>query len=754
MMRLKFNSLAPVVIFAVGVFCSWLFYSSEYEQQELALDAELKIFAQHQVTLLQLELARNTEVLGALQVFLKLETPTREEFSNYTSDFLKKHPSIQALEWVPRVEHFERNEFEQRQREFYSDFTIKEQAGDVGRGLGWMVPAYDRAVYYPVAYVEPFELNQIALGYDLGSSAERLAAIEVAIGDEAVVVTAPITLVQEQEQQKGFLIFDPVFSNGQEAATSRFRGFALGVFRAKDIFTEVLQRQGERTRFFESQLVDRTDSEPVLLVHDQPSNGQKGLMAYQIVSPLSFAGRQWELRLCPTPEFVGIYQQRMRPAIFLGFGLLITLLLSGGAYHILRNQYALKCEVEDRKIIEKHLKSAQKNLEAAKERAELASQTKSNFLAIMSHELRTPMNGVLGMAQLLQLSELKEDQQDCCKVIIESGNALVGILNQILDLSKLEAQKQAVTYAPFSMEDLLDSTMSLFAGSAKAKNLFLRLDSNVPKHQQLVGDAELLRRIFTNLIGNAIKFTDAGGVTIYLNASEQNNKLVVEFSFTDTGAGIDVTKQQHIFEAFSQVDESSTRISQGTGLGLAIVKQLVELLGGKISVQSKLGEGSSFVFTLAFDIHQSPQGQLKTQVEQFAEEPSNDAFKLLLVEDDHVNQDVISRMFSFCNIEAEVANNGREAVDAACAKEYDLILMDVLMPVMDGLEATRQIRNKSMNRKTPIVGISAKAAQRDRVTCFDAGMDGFISKPIDYSEFQKTIAEFRNKVPPERGRSA
>ncbi|TDR81499.1 PAS domain S-box protein [Paludibacterium purpuratum] len=373
-------------------------------------------------------------------------------------------------------------------------------------------------------------------------------------------------------------------------------------------------------------------------------------------------------------------------------------------------------------------------LTIAKAAAEAANVAKSAFLANMSHEIRTPMNAIIGFALLLRRSELSTEQLDQVEKINTAGKHLLSIINDILDLSKIEAGKLDLEYCDFALSAVLDHVGSLIAPAAQAKGIQVHIEYNDVPHG-LRGDPTRLRQALLNFAGNAVKFTASGDIHLRCRVVQREGEmLLVRFEVVDTGVGIPASHQSQLFQAFVQGDASTTRRFGGTGLGLAITRHLAELMGGEVGVSSREGQGSTFWFTAQLRLGHLPAMSQEVAPWEEAERLVSESFagsRILLVEDDEINLQVTLAMLDHTDLAVDIAGNGRKAVDMVAQTDYALVLMDVQMPDMDGMSATRLIRAMPTRRTTPILAMTANVFSEDREQCRAAGMDDFVPKPVE-----------------------
>ena len=486
-------------------------------------------------------------------------------FAKFAESIFSHIPGTQAISWIPIIEANQRTRIENSLRDIGGELDFIYQRNEIGdREL-----AAEKRAYYPVYYIYPLESNRVAVGFDLSSHPKRKETIQAALSSRTPVMTLPITLVQETENQKSFLYLCPVIEGGT------VKGFVSNVYRINDLIMAAIDE--ETLNNYDIQIL--IDGEPALSTKVKSSNPE-----YHYVYHIDFAHRDWEIALTPTKALSNLREGKAIWFILV-FAFLLVIVLGILALMIISRTVAIESEVKKKTLA----------LQAALKDAEESNKVKVAFLATMSHELRTPLNSIIGYSRRITkgLSDTVEPKYIAAsETILNNGLALLNMINDILDLSKVEAGKMSLTKQNITLADFIENVLTIMRPAAESKNL--ELTSETPPVKTLHADSQRLSQILLNLITNAIKFTDKGSVNITFNQASSQKLDYLCICVNDTGGGISLEDQQRLFRRYEQLGDTFQGGQMGTGLGLALVQELVELHDGKISVESKIGRGSTF----------------------------------------------------------------------------------------------------------------------------------------------------------------
>ena len=557
---------------------------------------------------------------------------------------------------------------------------------------------------FHVRWIVPLKGNEKAVNLNLAFEERRRKALEKAQKKKTFTVTPPIDLVQGG---KGFLLYLPLYQNKE------FGGFISTVFRTDNVF-------GNLVKHYDTYYFIRISYSDELIYENFEG---KELTAG---TALNVLGNKWKLKIFPVTDqyFVSKYQKYILP-----FGFIIAAVMTAIAVLLQDSRFKTN-ELEQ---VNEDLTNKNFELDQAKQKSEEASKAKSRFLANMSHEIRTPLNGILGAAELGQQCNSLKDSVEYNEIILNSSKSLLAIINDILDFSKIESGKLNVEIKPVDLPAMLKNIYKLMVQVAEEKSLYLDFEIPTDLHPFWKTDETRLRQILINLLGNAIKFSKEGKVKLKLIKDDGNLQFIVE----DNGIGISKERQVNIFEEFEQADSSTTRKFGGTGLGLAISKKLSQLLGGDISVESELKKGSTFTLTLPMEKSNHTLNQIEEKMYSFEQQ------KVLLCEDNRTNQVIASKVLKKMGLDVDVAGNGLEGIELYKKNNYDIILMDMQMPEMDGLEAARRIRLE--NEKIPIIALTANVTIEDNELCKKAGMNAFLTKPLNSALLSSELNKWLHK---------
>ncbi|MGZ0657571.1 CHASE domain-containing protein [Coraliomargarita sp. W4R72] len=753
----------PTVLFILGWFSSGFIYHTLQSTSNKA-DQTNFIKLTHDIeSSITDRLSTYTDALIAgAGMFINSEELKQEEWRSFVEHLklAKRYPGINGIGFIQPIYAADLSDLVTNKRaNGIPDFKIKEVPG-VQR------PPPDAMGYehYIITYIESLTTNSKALGLDVASEVNRQTAGQRARDTGQPAMTDRIVLVQDGMSRPGFLLFNPMYRSGEPTTTVKERREALIGWSYAPFITEVFLNGvlGNRENQIQFDIYDSQEIAPSSFLFSTTGR-DPGEVAppFAHVSTIELADQTFSFGWNRGASF---QKQETASAtiaaasLALGSCLLVVIVVNlqttnRRAKRIVEARTLALSEANDKLHREVHERQkAESNAKQAHKVAASANMAKSEFLATMSHEIRTPMNSVIGFAELLCASQLNADQRMWATYIQSSGNSLLSLINDILDFSKIEAGKLELEAISFSIYQALDEVVCGLAPIAAQKGLLIDLEASEAIPKEVVGDPTRFKQVVINLVANSLKFTEKGSIVVSATWMGDAKSGTATISIVDSGIGIPEDKIAHLFERFSQVDNSTTRQYGGTGLGLAICKRIVDLMHGQIQVDKTDHSGTTISFKIPLTA--SKQSEIREPRPHASPSiPSENVVnkrRVLVVDDNAVNRKLAETVIRRWGHEVDTATNGIEAIERVTKKFYDTVFLDCQMPIMDGYNATRRIRQLeaegkipgcNQNHTLPIIALTANASERDRKACLECGMDSYICKPARIKDFRKVFEQ-------------
>jgi signal transduction histidine kinase/integral membrane sensor domain MASE1/ActR/RegA family two-component response regulator len=715
---------AVCILFSIILLITKIFVSTANENSQQLVKQEVNVVENG----IYRQINSNINQLKRLAILIQTnQNLSKKAFHQYVSTINQEATAFTAMSWNPLITQSDKAEHERELSNVYQKpLHIK----------GQPLLAEDPIIY--VKYISPEHQNAKALGFNVYSNNSRKQTLTSTMVNYQPKATPIIQLVQSKQKEPAFLLFYPVFEDflvKENESIKRLKGFATGIVLVEKLINDAMNERLKKFFYYKVFEDNKTDyftsnideSVHVLIGEKEDFN-----------TTLDVAGQTWKMKYFLNRKF--IINEQTESFLSLYF-LLVVIVISIIMSILLMNNRQLALE----ELVNQRTKSLKKAVQEAND----ANRTKSQFLANMSHEIRTPMNSVIGFAQLAKASNDIDEIKSYLENVAISSSLLLHIINNILDLSKIESQKLCLASDVFDLHSVLNRIYSVFEVNANTKKLTWHLNDKIPEKLYFKGDQTRIEQVLMNLCGNSMKFTERGGVSLTAEIISNNRSNAhIQIQVKDTGIGISSENISKLFKPFTQADSSTTRKFGGTGLGLTISKELSILMQGDISIQSVEGEGATFTFDLVLlTSTQKPKEitDLSKVINQVASNESDiSTLKVLVAEDNRVNQKLIRIVLKKLGIEAVVVENGLLAVESVQQQQFDVILMDCQMPVLDGYEATQRIHSMPEFEHLPIFALTADVDTRSKEKAFNVGFNKHLSKPINIEELTTCLVEVLN----------